>query len=212
MAKGILGEKLGMLQVWDKENRQVTVTAIKAGPCSVTQIKKEGKDGYNSVQIGFRETKAKALSNAQIGHLKNALPAAVEAGQGLPSCLRELRDFPEEKTVGDVLTCGIFAEGEKVFIQASGKGKGFQGVVKRYGFGGGRKTHGSKFHRNTGSIGAGTDPGNVSKGKRMPGRMGGKTVTKINIEIVQVIPEENLLLVKGGVPGTIGSTVFVYKN
>lgn len=204
MAKGILGEKLGMLQVWDDENRQVTVTAIKAGPCPVTQVKTQEKDGYNSIQIGFGSAKEKSLTKAQAGHLKK--------GNHLLSTLRELRDFSEEKAVGDVLTCDMFSAGDKVFIQGVGKGKGFQGVVRKYNFGGGRKTHGSHFHRGTGAIGAGTDPGNVSKGKKMPGRMGGKTVTKINIEVVQVLPKENLLLVKGGIPGAIGSTVFVYQN
>lgn len=206
MAKGIIGEKLGMVQIWDEESRQVTVTAIKAGPCPVTQVKTQDKDGYSAIQIGFGETKEKALSKAEIGHLKKANVETVL------SRLKELRDFPEEKAVGDTLTCEIFSAGEKVFIQGLGKGKGFQGAVKRHGFGGGRKTHGSKFHANTGSIGAGTDPGNVNKGKKMPGRMGGKAVTKINIEVVKVIPEENILLVKGGIPGVIGSTVFVYQN
>lgn len=208
MKKGLLGEKIGMTQVWAEDGRRVAVTAVKAGPCPVVQVKTAEKDGYSAVQIAYNQIKEKSLTSPQIGHLK----AVKEKTGNVYSELAELRDFPEEKTVGDELTLEQFEKGEKVTVRGVSKGKGFQGVVKRYNFGGGRKTHGSTFHRSTGSVGAGTYPGRVIKGKKLPGRMGGKTSTTRNVEVIDVIADESIVLLKGSIPGPTGSQVFIYTK
>ncbi|MDH4200462.1 MAG: 50S ribosomal protein L3 [Spirochaetia bacterium] len=205
--KGILGKKIGMLQLWAEDGRKIGVTALYAGPCSVLQIKKQDKDGYDAVQIGYSESKEKHLSRADMGHQKPSF----EKNKAYYSKLIELRNYAENVQVGDYLDCTIFSAGDKVMVSANSKGKGFQSVIKRHGFGGGKKSHGSTFHRETGSVGAGNDPGRIHKGKRMPGRMGGKKITVRNLKVFKVSPEDNLILVEGSVPGANGSPVFVYQ-
>jgi large subunit ribosomal protein L3 len=192
----LLGKKLGMTQVFDAERRLIPVTVIEAGPCPVTQIKTIETDGYSAVQIGFREQKAQRLSKAERGHL-------AKAGVDPVSELQEFRaDADHGLNCGDILTVERFNEGEKVDIIGTSKGRGFQGVVKRYNFGGGPASHGSMFHRRGGSYGMCQWPGHVIKGKKMPGHMGDVRRTVQNLEIVKIIPEKNLILVKGSVPGS----------
>ncbi len=208
MQKGLLGKKIGMLNIWTDDGAQVVVTAIQAGPCPVLQIKTQEKDGYSAVQIGFGSQKEKVVTKALKGHQKTAKE---KVGHYSAHAV-EMRDFSTDKTVGDVLTCDLFSAGEKVFVTGTSKGKGFAGVVKRYKFGGGRMTHGSNFHRAPGSIGNRKIPGEVQKGKRMPGHKGARTTTLKNIEVFRILPEENVVLLKGAVPGHKGASVFIYQN
>lgn len=203
MFKGLIGRKVGMTQVFDEDGVALPVTLIEAGPCYVTQVKSVEKDGYSSVQLGFEEVKPKRLSGGELGHLKrNSLPP-----------LKVLREFIEKSpdvSEGDTLNVEIFANDERVDIVGVSKGRGFAGVVKRYGFAGGPKTHGqSDRWRAPGSLGSGTTPGRVFKGKRGPGRMGNERVTSSNVRVVLVDPERNLLAVDGSVPGHKGSIVVV---
>ncbi len=196
--KGILGKKVGMTQVFGNRGEAIPVTVIEAGPCFVAQIKTVERDGYSAVQLGFEETKPKRLTQPQLKHLqKSNLPALRH--------LRELRIADEEAAgfeEGQMLTVGIFEEGDLVDVTGTSKGRGFAGVVKRYGFRGGPKTHGQSDRlRAPGSVGACTTPGRVFKGKRMPGRMGGERVTTQSLQVVLVDPERNLLAIKGAVPG-----------
>lgn len=193
-----------MTQVFDESNRLVPVTVIEVGPCPVTQVKTEEKDGYSAVQIGFGSKKESRLSQPELGHLK-------KAGVDPVSKLQEFRTNGEggEYNTGDVLTVEKFSENQKVDVIATAKGHGFQGVVKRWGFSGGPASHGSMFHRRGGSYGMCQWPGEILKGKKMPGRMGGGSRTTQNLKIVKVIPEKNLLLVKGSLPGYNGSMVTV---
>ena len=197
--KGILGKKVGMTQVFNDSGEAVPVTVIEAGPCFVAQIKTVEQDGYTAVQLGFEETKPKRLTQPQLGHLqKSDLPALRH--------LRELRIADDELAgfeEGQRLTVDIFEKGDMVDVTGTSKGRGFAGVVKRYGFRGGPKTHGqSDRWRAPGSVGACTTPGRVFKGKRMPGRMGGERVTTQGLQIVLVDPERNLLAIRGAVPGS----------
>ncbi len=208
MAKGLLGTKIGMMGMWDKNGKYIAVTALKCGPCSILQVKTPDKDGYSAVQIGFGKIKEENLSKAEKGHQKKAFEAT---GIYVRHAI-ELRDFPDAAEVGKQLDLSMFAEGDRVYVTSFSKGRGFQGVVKRHGFGGGRKSHGSTFHRAPGSVGAGTDPSEVVKGKRLPGRQGGKKTTIVNMKVVRIIPEENLMLVQGSVPGAAGSSVYVYQK
>jgi large subunit ribosomal protein L3 len=192
----LLGKKLGMTQVFDAERRLVPVTVIEAGPCPVTQIKTTETDGYSAVQIGFRAQKAQRLTKAERGHL-------AKSGVDPVSELQEFRTEADHGlNCGDILTVERFSEGEKIDIIGTSKGRGFQGVVKRYGFAGGPASHGSMFHRRGGSYGMCQWPGHVIKGKKMPGHMGDVRRTVQNLEIVKIIPEKNLILVKGSVPGS----------
>jgi len=196
--KGILGKKVGMTQVFGNRGEAIPVTVIEAGPCFVAQIKTVERDGYSAVQLGFEETKPKRLTQPQLKHLqKSNLPALRH--------LRELRIADEEAAgfeEGQMLTVGIFEEGDLVDVTGTSKGRGFAGVVKRYGFRGGPKTHGQSDRlRAPGSVGACTTPGRVFKGKRMPGRMGGERVTTQSLQVVLVDPERNLLAIRGAVPG-----------
>ena len=202
--KGILGKKIGMTQIFTESGEAVPVTVIEAGPCYVTQVKTVETDGYNAVQLGFEEVKPKRLTKPELGHLrKNNLPPLRH--------LREIRtDDAASYEVGQVIDVSIFQEGERVDVTGTSKGRGFAGVVKRHGFGGGPKTHGqSDRHRAPGSIGATSTPGRVFKGLRMAGRMGGERVTVQNLEVVQVDPERNLLVVKGAVPGARGGLLLI---
>lgn len=195
MVHGMLGRKVGMMQVFTGKGEVVPVTVISAGPCVVTQVRTGDRDGYEAVQLGFEQVEARKLTRPQQGHLK-----------GAGTLVRILREFsadnPQEHKPGDVINVELFAAGQKVDISGNSKGRGFAGVVKRHHFRGGPKTHGqSDRHRAPGSIGAGTTPGRVWKGQKMAGRMGGKRVTVQNLEVVEVIPDKNLILIKGSVPG-----------
>lgn len=203
--KAILGKKLTMSQAVTADGRLVPVTRIQAGPVTVTQIKSAEKDGYLAVQIGYGE--GKKLSKAVTGHLKGA--------SFMPATLKEIRlEKPEEINVGDTLkVADVFAKGEIVDVTATSKGKGFAGGIKRYRFAGGPKTHGqSDRHRAPGSIGSTTTPGRVMRGKRMAGRMGGEQVTTQGLEVMEVKPEEGVLVIKGAVPGPTGSVVLITKS
>jgi large subunit ribosomal protein L3 len=203
----IIGRKVGMTQVFTEDGQAVPVTVVQAGPCVVVQRKSKEKDGYSAVQLGFVEgTKVKRVTKAMKGHFDKA---------GLPPCrtLRELR-VPEEleASVGDKVSVEIFAPGERVAVIGTSKGKGFQGVMKRHNFGGGRATHGSMFHRAPGSIGQSAYPSRVLKGMRGAGRMGGDTVTVENLEVIRVDTERNLLIVRGAVPGGGGGYLMIRKK
>ncbi len=201
--KGLIGKKLGMASIYDEAGAAVPVTVIEAGPCVVVQQKSEGKEGYSAVQLGFDDQKEQRMNKPALGHLK-------KAGVSPKRILREFRvDGGEEVAVGDVVDATAFAEVNYVDIVATGKGRGFQGVVKRHGFSGGRASHGGGWTRRPGSIGMCEFPGRVFKGKKMPGQMGDKRVTTQNLKVVQVRPEENLILVKGSVPGANGGIVVI---
>ena len=203
MTQEIIGKKLGMSQVFGGDGTVAAVTAIEAGPCTVTQVKTADKDGYNAVQLGFGETKR--LKSPQRGHLK---------GTGEFRYLREFRlDETKEVEVGQKIDVSQFQSGDLVDVTGVSKGKGFAGVVKRYHFAGGPKTHGqSDRHRAPGSIGAGTSPGRVLKGHRMPGQMGNQQATVRNLEVFEADPARNLLLVKGAVPGGRNGLLLIKKT
>ena len=204
--KGMIGKKIGMTQVFDEQGTVIPVTVIQAGPCYVTQIRSSERDGYVSVQLGYGETKPKNLTKGQLGHLKKAdLPA-----------LRYLREFrlPDDAQIaveeGQEIKVDVFAQGELVDVIGISKGRGFAGTIKRHGFARGPKTHGqSDRMRSPGSIGMCATPGRTLKGKRMAGRMGNDRVTVQNLSLVVVNAEENLLAVKGSVPGAKGSIVMI---
>ena len=203
MNVALLGKKIGMTQVFDDKNRLVPVTVIEAGPCPVTQIKSSEKDGYNAVQIGFCPQKEHRLSKAATGHIK-------KAGVQPVAELQEFRTNGEvELNLGDVLSVERFEAGQKIDVVGTSKGRGFQGVVKRYGFAGGPASHGSMFHRRGGSYGMCQWPGHVIKGKKMPGQMGNKRVTVQGLEVVSVDAEKGLLVIKGAIPGATGGDVIV---
>ena len=201
--KGLIGKKLGMTSVYDEDGVAVPVTVIEAGPCVVVQRKDNDKDGYAAVQLGFEDQKEQRLNKPDLGHFK-------KAGVDAKRVLKEFRiQEATEVAVGDVIDANAFSEVNFVDIIATGKGRGFQGVVKRYDFGGGRASHGGGWLRRPGSIGMCEFPGRVFKGKKMPGQMGDKRVTTQNLKIVQIRPEENLILVKGSVPGAKGGIVVI---
>jgi large subunit ribosomal protein L3 len=203
--EGLLGRKIGMTQVFDPTGEVIPVTVIEVGPCVVTQLRTKDRDGYEAVQIGFGEVSPKSLTRPQQGHLK-----------GAGRLVRHLREFGadnvEEHSVGDVLSADVFAAGEIIDVTGTSKGRGFQGVVKRHGFSGGPRTHGqSDRHRAPGSIGPGTTPGRVFKGTRMAGRMGNRRVTVQNLQVVEVLADRHLLLVRGSVPGAKNGLVMVRR-
>jgi len=201
--KSLIGKKLGMTQIFDKDGQLVPVTVIEAGPCSVVQRKTVATDGYEAVQLGYGAQKQERIVKPLIGHFKKAGLAAMRE-------LREVRvEADDASKAGDTLTAAIFEGVNFVDVLGVTKGKGFQGVMKRHNFGGGRATHGSHFHRTTGSIGMKEKPARVFKGKKMAGQMGNTEVTTQSLKVVQVRPEENLILVKGAVPGANGTTVVV---
>jgi large subunit ribosomal protein L3 len=200
---GLLGRKVGMTQVYAQDGRLVPVTVLEVGPCTVLQTKTKASDGYTAVQLGFEPKKEKRTSKALLGHFK-------KAGTGPFRVLQEFRlDDPESLKPGEVLKADRFKPGDIVDVTATSKGKGFQGVIKRHHFKGGPATHGSMFHREPGSIGASSFPSRVIKGHRHPGHMGAETVTVQNLAIVEVKADENLVLVRGSVPGANGSHVVV---
>jgi large subunit ribosomal protein L3 len=203
---GLIGKKVGMTSIFNAEGKNVPCTVIEAGPCVVTQVKTKEKDGYTSVQIAFGDRKEKATSRPLLGQFKRA--------QTTPkSKLCEFRGFPDELKPGDVLTVDIFNKDVFVDVVGNSKGKGFQGVVRRHGFRGvGESTHGQHNRlRAPGSMGASSWPSRVFKGMRMAGHMGNQRVKVINLQIVKIVPEKNLLLVKGSVPGHNGSFIIIYN-
>jgi large subunit ribosomal protein L3 len=206
MIQGILGKKLGMTQVFVADGRRISVTVVEAGPCTVVQKKTESTDGYNALQVGFSAKKTHRVNKPMMGHFK-------KADQGAFAALRELAaDNVDEYQVGDQVTCdSVFKAGDIVDVTGTSKGKGFQGVIKCWGFSGGRATHGSKFHRGPGSIGMSASPARVHRGKKMPGQMGNARVTQQNLEIVEVRADQNLILVKGAIPGPNDGLVLIRK-
>lgn len=205
MTTGILGKKLGMSQVFDTEGKVIPVTVIEAGPCTVIQRKTVRTDGYDAVQIGFRQTKAAKVGKPMLGHFQ-------KAGKGAFSALQEIRvEAAEPLDIGAEIKVDIFKAGDVVDVMGHSKGRGFTGVIKRWGFKGGRATHGSMFHRAPGSIGASAYPSRVIKNMKMAGQYGNERVTILNLRVVGVEPEKNLLLVRGAVPGAKNSLVFVRR-
>ena len=203
---GLLGKKIGMTSVFSADGKNVPCTVIEAGPCVVTQVKSVEKDGYAAVQLGFQEAKAKNTTKPMEGHFK-------KAGTTPKRHLAEFTGFDKELNLGDIVTVGVFEGANFVDVTGTSKGHGFQGVVKRHGFGGvGQTTHGQDDRlRKPGSIGACSYPAKVFKGMRMGGQMGNERVTTHNLQILKVIPESNLLLIKGSVPGCKGSILILKK-
>ncbi len=199
MKKGIIGKKVGMTQIFDENGLVIPVTVIEAGPCVVAQVKTVETDGYDAIQLGFGEVKAKRVNKPSMGHFaKSKLEAKKH--------LREFRlDDVANFKVGDEVKADIFQKGEKVDIQGITKGKGFQGVIKRHGQSRGPMGHGSMYHRRPGSMGSTSTPGRVFKGKKLPGHMGQETVTIQNLDVVKVDMDKNVILVKGSVPGCKGA-------
>lgn len=204
MIKGLMGRKIGMTQIFSEKGEVIPVTVILAGPCVVTQIRTRDRDGYEAVQIGFEQVPARKLTKPEQGHLK-----------GANMLVRHLREFKADNAtdhrVGDIIrVADLFQAGQHVDVSGTSKGRGFAGVVKRHGFRGGPRTHGqSDRHRAPGSIGGGTTPGRVWKGQKMAGRMGGKRVTIQSLEVVQVLAERDILLVRGAVPGPNNGLVHI---
>ena len=195
MKKAILATKVGMTQIFNENGALVPVTVLQAGPCVVTQVKTEENDGYKAVQVGFVDKREKLVSKPVKGHFD-------KAGVSYKRYVREFRlENAEEYSVKDEIKADIFAAGDKIAASAISKGKGFQGAIKRHGQHRGPMAHGSKFHRHQGSNGSATTPGRVFKGKGMPGQMGNKQITVQNLEVVKIDAENNLILVKGAVPG-----------
>ena len=204
---GILGRKLGMTRIFAGDGSAVSVTVIKAGPCPVTQVKSADKDGYDALQIALDEAKEKHVTKPMQGHF-------AKAGAGLFRTLREIRlDAPASQEVGQALTVEIFAAGDTVKVTGTSVGKGYQGVMRRWNFHGQPDGHGDeKVHRSGGSIGNNTFPGHVFKGKKMAGQWGAERVTELGLEVVEVRPEDNVILIKGSVPGPKNGLVLVRKQ
>ena len=192
-----MGKKLGMTRVYDEEGRAIGVTALSIGPCVVLQKKTVAKEGYNAIQLGFDSKREKRMNKPQAGHIK-------AAGQGGFYHIKEFRvDDPDQYEVGQALNIDdVFKIGDLIDVRGTSKGKGFQGVMKRYNFSGGKKTHGSMFHRAPGSIGCSAWPSRVVKGKKMPGQMGNVRVTKKSVTVIDIRREDNVMVVKGSVPGS----------
>ena len=203
--KGLIGKKVGMTQVYDEQGKIVPVTVIEAGPCVVVDVKTADRDGYSAIQLGFGSRKAKNVTKAVQGHCAKAGLKDV-----FPSVLKEFRTAEGDcPALGTVLKADVFSSEDFVDVTGTTKGRGFQGVVKRYRFGGGRASHGGGWTRRTGSIGCREWPGNIIKGKRMPGHMGNVQRTVQNLKVVRVMLEDNCLLVRGAVPGPNGGTLIL---
>ena len=200
--KGILGKKRGMTQIFTEHGEVIPVTVVEAGPVVVTQIKTTENDGYTAIQVGFQDAKEKSLNKPQKGHLA--------AANTLKKHLKEFRvDSVEEYTVGQEIKADLFAAGELIDVTGISKGKGFQGPIKRHGQSRGPETHGSRYHRRPGSMGACSYPGRVFKNKKLAGHMGSVKVTVQNLEVVRVDADKNFILVKGAIPGAKGSVVTI---
>ncbi len=206
MVNGLLGRKLGMTRIFTEDERWIDVTLLQAGPCVVVQRKTAATDGYEAVQVGFDDKKEKRCNKPQTGHF-------AKAGVTPKKVLREFRvEESTELKPGDEIKTDIFKVGDRVDISGASKGKGFAGVIKRHGFGGGPGGHGAHFHRAPGSVGQSAQPSKVFKGKRLPGQMGNVKVTTQNLEVVDVDLEKNLLIVRGAVPGAKGGVVTVQHS
>ena len=206
MKKALIGKKLGMTQIFDEKGKVIPVTVIEAGPCVVAQVKTVESDGYNAVQLGFGDVKESKVNKPIKGHF-------TKSKLTLKKHLREFRiDDVASVKVGDELKADVFAKGDKVDIQGTSKGKGFQGVIKRHGQSRGPMGHGSMYHRRPGSMGPTSTPGRVFKGKKLPGRMGNNTITIQNLEVVSVDLDKNVILVKGSVPGANGAILKIKSS
>lgn len=205
---GIIGKKLGMTQIFEESGAVVPVTVIEAGPCPVVQVRSQEKNGYAAVQLGFGQKKATRATKAEMGH---ATKAGLEAA---PQVLKEFNIADgETPTLGEQVTVSVFTPGQKVKVTGTTKGRGFQGVMKRHGFHGGRASHGAtRVHRSPGSIGAGTNPSRVIKGKKLPGHMGDAQQTISNLRVAKVDTERNLLYLRGAVPGPVNGVVFITQQ
>ncbi len=205
MCKGLIGKKLGMTGLFSTEGEHTPVTVVQVGPCVVTQIKTIATDGYNALQLGFGKKKESRINKPMEGHLK-------KSGEARFAILREVPvDDPGEYSLGQTISLDVFKIGERVDVTGTTKGRGFAGVVKRHGFHGGKKTHGSHSHRIPGSIGCSATPAKVIKGKKMPGQYGNERKTARNLKIVDIRPEENLMLIKGAFPGSVSGVVSIKK-
>jgi large subunit ribosomal protein L3 len=203
MKKGLIGKKLGMTHIFTDEGMRIPVTVVEAGPCVVLQKKTLAKDGYNAIQLGFGEQVAYKANRATVGHCKSA-------GKGVYRNFREFRlDDIDQFNVGDVITTDLFTVGETIDVTGVSIGKGFQGVIKRWNFQGGRSSHGSRFHRAPGSIGCSATPSRVFKNKKMPGQMGNEKVTIQRLKVVRIDSSDNLILIKGAIPGSTNSLVLI---
>ncbi|MFO0774136.1 MAG: 50S ribosomal protein L3 [Nitrospiraceae bacterium] len=204
MTNGLIGRKLGMTQIYGEGNSLIPVTVIEAGPCRVVQVKSSERDGYEAVQLSFGDVKASRLSKAERGHFK--------ASEGAPQ--RHLREFKKDGdvAVGQVVKADLFKPGDFVDVIGVSKGKGFQGVMKRHNYAGGPETHGSMFHRHPGSIGSSSFPSRVWKNKALPGHMGSDRVTTHRLKVIEARADENLLFVRGSVPGAENGIVLVRKS
>jgi large subunit ribosomal protein L3 len=203
---GLIGKKVGMTSIFDENGNNIPCTVLEVGPCVVTQIKTEERDGYNSVQLAFEEKKEKKTTKAMLGHFKKSNTTPKRK-------IIELKGFVKHWSEGDIITVDYFNDDIWLDVKAESKGKGFQGVVKRYGFSGvNDATHGQHNRgRAPGSLGASSYPSRVFKGMRMAGRTGGKTVKTLNLKVVKILPEQNILMLKGSVPGSKGSYVIIEK-
>jgi len=204
MSNGIIGKKIGMTQVFAEDGAAVGVTAVEVEPSVVLQVKTKEKDGYDAIQVGYGRTKQKNVTKPRQGHFN-------KANKGFFRYVKEFEVQSETYEVGQEITADMFKIGDYVDVVGTSKGKGFQGVVKRHGFGGGRATHGSMFHRAPGSIGASADPARVFKGTKMGGQMGNVRKTTQNLQVWQVRPDRNLLLLKGAVPGSKNGFLLIKK-
>ncbi len=207
MQKAILAKKIGMTQVFSPETGEmIAVTVLEAGPCVVTQVKTQEHDGYSAVQVGFGEIREKLVNKPEKGHFD-------KAGVEVKRFVRELRlDNAEEYEVGQEIKADMFQAGDKVDVSGTSKGKGYQGAIHRYGLSRGPMEHGSKYHRHAGSMGPATSPGRVFKGKKLPGHMGNVATTVQNLEVVRADAEQNLILIKGSVPGPKKSLVTIVSS
>ena len=206
MKKALIGKKVGMTQIFDEKGKVIPVTVIEAGPCVVAQVKTVESDGYNAVQLGFGDIKESKVNKPIKGHF-------TKSKLTLKKHLREFRiDDVASVKVGDELKADVFVKGDKVDIQGTSKGKGFQGVIKRHGQSRGPMGHGSMYHRRPGSMGPTSTPGRVFKGKKLPGRMGNNTITIQNLEVVSVDLDKNVILVKGSVPGANGAILKIKSS
>ena len=203
--QGLIGKKVGMTQIYDDKGNRLAVTVVQAGPCVVVQRKTQAADGYNAVQVGFGEQKEHRVSRPALGHFKKAGTTP----------RRVLQEFPldegEELKAGDVVSVGMFDKSEYVHITGVSKGRGFQGVMKRHGMGGGPAAHGHTSHRRIGAIGQRAKPGKINKGHRMPGHMGNVQVTTRNLRVAGIRVEDGVLLIRGAIPGPAGATVVIRK-
>ena len=205
MCNGLIGKKLGMTGLFTPDGESIPVTAVQVGPCVVTQIKTIETDGYNALQLGFSERKKSRVNKALKGHFK-------KSGDACFAFLREVYvNDPGEYEVGQTISMDLFDIGEHIDVTATTKGKGFSGVIKRHGFHGGKKTHGSHSHRIPGSIGCSAWPSKVLKGKKLPGQHGNRRKTMRNLEIVDIRPQDNIVLIKGAVPGSKNGIVEIKK-